>query len=50
MQFYNIVTLREKGEAQKYLGCFSSHFDEEAAIRWGMALKGGKGHCRNGRL
>ncbi len=39
-QYYNIVTLGEEAEAQKYLDWFQSRFLEKLGIRWGIALKG----------
>lgn len=39
-EFYNIVTLKQESEAQKYLDWFSSRFAEKAGIRWGICLKG----------
>jgi ribosomal-protein-alanine N-acetyltransferase len=39
-QFYNIVTLTEQDEAQKYLDWFRSRFADKAGLRWGIALKG----------
>jgi [ribosomal protein S5]-alanine N-acetyltransferase len=42
-QFYNIVTLSEEGEAQKYLNWFCSRFADKAGVRWGISLKGDKG-------
>ena len=42
-QFYNIVTLTEEGEAQKYLDWFHSRFAEKAGIRWGISVKGHNG-------
>ncbi len=39
-EFYNIKTLKEETEAQKYLDLFMSQFLIEMGIRWGIALKG----------
>lgn len=38
-QYYNIVTLTKKQEAQKYLDWFESRYKEGAGIRWGICLK-----------
>lgn len=42
-QFYNIVTLREETEAQKYVDWYISRFAERAGIRWGICLRGHSG-------
>lgn len=39
-QFYNIVPLVQKEEAQKLIDHFRNRFAAGAAIRWGIALKG----------
>lgn len=39
-KFYNVVTLSEKQEAQKYIDWFRSRFEEGLGVRWGIALKG----------
>ena len=39
-QFYNIVTLTEQSEAQKYIDWFSCRFADRTGIRWGISLKG----------
>ena len=39
-RFYNVVTLTEEHEAQKFIDHFHSRFVQKAAIRWGIALKG----------
>ncbi|MEO6818782.1 MAG: GNAT family N-acetyltransferase [Ginsengibacter sp.] len=41
-QYYNVTTLNNEEEAQKYLDWFSSRFAEQAGIRWGISLKGKK--------
>lgn len=38
-QFYNVVTLMEKQEAQKYIDWFRIRFEEGLGVRWGIALK-----------
>ena len=39
-QFYNIVTLTNEGEAQKFIDWFQNRFAEKVGIRWGISLKG----------
>lgn len=39
-EFYNITTLTEEKEAQKYLDWFRKRFQDKLGIRWGIALKG----------
>jgi len=39
-QFYNIVTLTNEGEAQKFIDWFQNRFAENVGIRWGISLKG----------
>lgn len=39
-EFYNIKTLTEEKEAQKYLDWFRDRFHDKLGIRWGIALKG----------
>lgn len=39
-EFYNIKTLTEEKDAQKYLDWFQSRFHDKLGIRWGIALKG----------
>ena len=39
-QFYNVVTLINEGEAQKFIDWFQNRFAEKAGIRWGISLKG----------
>lgn len=39
-KFYNIKTLTEEKEAQKYLDWYQSRFNASLGIRWGIALKG----------
>lgn len=39
-QFYNIVPLIDKEEAQKLIDHFRNRFASHTAIRWGIALKG----------
>ncbi len=38
-KFYNIKTLVEEAQAQKYLDWFRSRFHDKLGIRWGIALK-----------
>ena len=38
-EFYNIKTLTEEMEAQKYLDWFKSRFHDKLGIRWGIAFK-----------
>ena len=39
-EYYNIVTLKEVEEAQKFVDHFRNRFAERAGVRWGIALKG----------
>lgn len=39
-EFYNIKTLSEEKEAQKYLDWFRTRFHDKLGIRWGIVLKG----------
>ncbi len=39
-EFYNIKTLNEETDAQKYLDWFQSRFYDKLGIRWGIALEG----------
>lgn len=39
-KYYNVVTLTEKDQAQKFIDHFTNRFKDKAAIRWGIALKG----------
>ena len=39
-QFYNIVTLTKKEEAQKFIDWFQNRFNDNVGIRWGISLKG----------
>lgn len=39
-QFYNVVTLNEEEEAQRFIDFFRTRYLMNAAIRWGIALKG----------
>lgn len=39
-EFYNIKTLTDEKDAQKYLDWFRSRFQSKLGIRWGIALKG----------
>jgi ribosomal-protein-alanine N-acetyltransferase len=41
-EFYNVKTLSQPDEAQKYLDWFRSRYDDQSGIRWGIALKGQK--------
>lgn len=38
--FYNVTTLEKEAEAQQFINHFRNRFNEGAAIRWGLALKG----------
>lgn len=38
-RYYNVVTLTEEGEAQKFIDFFHARYLMKAAIRWGIALK-----------
>lgn len=42
-QFYNIVTLNNESEAQKFIDWFKKRFTEKLGIRWGISLKGSAG-------
>lgn len=39
-QFYNIVTLNNESEAQKFIDWFKIRFTDKLGIRWGISLKG----------
>ena len=39
-QFYNVVTLTNEEEAQKFIDWFQTRFVEKVGIRWGISLKG----------
>ncbi len=39
-QFYNIVTLSNESEAQRFIDWFQNRFVEKLGIRWGISLKG----------
>jgi ribosomal-protein-alanine N-acetyltransferase len=39
-KFYNVVTLVEEKEAQKFIDWFRTRFAEKAGVRWGISLKG----------
>ena len=41
-EFYNVITLTKKEEAQKYIDWFRSRFAEKEGIRWGISLEGTK--------
>lgn len=40
--FYNVATLTNEIEAQKFIDWFYSRFKEKLGIRWGISLKGHK--------
>jgi len=39
-EFYNVVTLTNEGEAQKFIDWFQNRYAEKVGIRWGISLKG----------
>lgn len=39
-QFYNVVTLANEEEGQKFIDWFRNRFTDKAGIRWGISLKG----------
>ncbi len=38
-KYYNIKTLKEEKDAQKYLDWFTSRFNDKLGIRWGISIK-----------
>jgi [ribosomal protein S5]-alanine N-acetyltransferase len=42
-RYYNIITLKEEPEAQKYLDHFANRFANQQGIRWGLSEKGKNG-------
>lgn len=41
-RYYNIKTLTEENEAQKFVDWFQSRFKDKLSVRWGIALKSEK--------
>ena len=39
-EFYNVVTLTNEGEAQRFIDWFQNRYAEKVGIRWGISLKG----------